>query len=75
MPWLETSSMEEREQFIADERLGLYAILPRPRLNFLLYRDLRFCNPDHSARTTLAHRPLRPAGLWPARLARARAAT
>ena len=24
MPWLETSSMEEREQFITDERRGLY---------------------------------------------------
>src|SRR3972149_4768131 len=24
MPWLETSSVEQRERFIADERLGLY---------------------------------------------------
>jgi len=24
MPWLETSSVEQRERFIADERRGLY---------------------------------------------------
>lgn len=24
MPWLETSSVKERERFIADERRGLY---------------------------------------------------
>ena len=29
MPWLETSSMEQREHFIADERRGLY---PRTEL-------------------------------------------